>query len=79
MVSSTNISTIRKIDKRIQLNFWIYEGTCPVYFVSDVEFRHEILIKQFSNVRSCRIPFILRLSNGNHVHLFGADGNRWRR
>lgn len=59
--------------------YGLYEGTRPVYVVSDVEFLDEVFVKQFSNFHSRRLPFITRLSTGNHVHLFGADGNCWRR
>ncbi len=59
--------------------YGLYEGTRPVYVVSDVEFLQEVFVKQFSSFDSRRLPFITRLSTGNHVHLFGADGNRWRR
>lgn len=59
--------------------YGLYEGTRPVYVVSNVEFLHEVFVKQFSCFHSRRLPFITRLSNGNFIHIFGADGNRWRR
>lgn len=59
--------------------YGLYEGSRPVYVVSDVNFLEEVLIKQFSTFHSRRLPFITRLSTGNYIHLFGADGNRWRR
>lgn len=59
--------------------YGLYEGTRPVYVVSNVEFLHEVFVKQYSCFHSRRLPFITRLSTGNYIHLFAADGNRWRR
>ena len=59
--------------------YGLYEGTRPVYVCSDVDFLEEVFIKQFSSFHSRRLPFVTRLSIGEHVHLFGADGQRWRR
>ena len=58
--------------------YGLFEGNRPVYVSSNVEFLSEVFIKQFSSFHSRRLPFITRLSNGNHIHLFGADGDRWR-
>ena len=59
--------------------YGLFEGTRPVFVVSDVEFLQEVFVKQFACFRSRRLPFISRLAKGNLIHLFGADGNRWRR
>jgi hypothetical protein len=36
--------------------YGLFEGTRPLYVVSDVEFLHEVLIKQFSSFHSRRLP-----------------------
>ncbi|CAF4984577.1 unnamed protein product, partial [Rotaria sp. Silwood1] len=59
--------------------YGLFEGTRPLYVVSDVEFLQEVFIKQFSSFHSRRLPFILRKSTGNHVHLLGASGAKWYR
>lgn len=59
--------------------YGLFEGTRPLYVVSDVEFLHEVLIKQFSSFHSRRLPFILKTSRGNNVHLLGASGAKWHR
>lgn len=68
-----------KWTKELGSIYGLYEGTRPVYVVSDVKFLHEVFVKQYSCFNSRRLPFITRLSTGNHIHLFAADGNRWRR
>lgn len=59
--------------------YGLFEGTRPLYVVSDVEFLQEVFIKQFSSFHSRRLPFILRKSRGNKVHLLGASGAKWHR
>jgi cytochrome P450 len=59
--------------------YGLFEGTRPVYVVSDVEFLHEVLIKQFSSFHSRRLPFIVQTSSGKKVHLLGASGAVWHR
>lgn len=59
--------------------YGLYEGQRPVYVVSDVDFLEKVFVNEFSKFHSRRVPFVSRLSNGNYVHLFGAEGNRWRR
>lgn len=59
--------------------YGLFEGTRPLYVVSDVEFLQEVFIKQFSSFHSRRIPFILRKSIGNNVHVLAAEGAKWHR
>ncbi len=59
--------------------YGLFEGTRPLYVVSDVEFLHEVLIKQFSSFHSRRLPFIIQKSRGNKVHLLGSTGAKWHR
>jgi cytochrome P450 family 13 len=59
--------------------YGLFEGTRPVYVVSDVEFLQQVYIRQFSSFDSRRVPFLIRIKNGNRVPLFGAEGSRWRR
>jgi cytochrome P450 family 3 subfamily A len=56
--------------------YGLYEGTRPLYVVSDVEFLHEVFIRQFSSFNSRRLPFILKRSKGD---LFSASGAKWHR
>ncbi len=57
----------------------LFEGTRPMYVVSDVEFLQEVYVKQFSSFHSRRLPFIMKASTGHRVQVFGASGARWRR
>lgn len=59
--------------------FGLYEGTRPLYVVSDVEFLHEVFIKQFSSFNSRRVLFLARMGRGTPETLFGAAGPTWRR
>ncbi|CAF2106772.1 unnamed protein product [Rotaria magnacalcarata] len=59
--------------------YGLFEGTRPLYVVSDVEFLQEVFIKQFSSFHSRRLPFILQKSAGNKVHLLSANGEKWHR
>ena len=69
----------QKWTKEIGPIYGLYEGTRPVYVVSDADFLEEVFIKQSQCFDARRLPFITRLAKGNHVHLFGAEGDRWRR
>lgn len=59
--------------------YGLFEGTRPLYVVSDVDFLQEIYIKQFSSFHSRRLPFIFKKSFGNTVHVLAADGAEWHR
>jgi cytochrome P450 len=59
--------------------YGLYEGTRPLYVVSDVEFLHEVFIKQFSSFHSRRVLFLARMGSGTPETLFGASGTTWRR
>lgn len=59
--------------------YGLYEGTRPLYVVSDVEFLHEVFIKQFSSFHSRRVLFLARMGAGTPENLFGAAGDTWRR
>ncbi|CAF0908761.1 unnamed protein product [Rotaria sordida] len=54
-------------------------GTRPIYVVSDVEFLHEVFVKQFACFHSRHLPFTARLKSRNLINLFGANGDHWRR
>ncbi|CAF5047433.1 unnamed protein product, partial [Rotaria sp. Silwood1] len=59
--------------------YGLFEGTRPLYIVSDVEFLQEVFIKQFSAFHSRRLPFIHKKSSGNKVNLITANGPKWYR
>ena len=59
--------------------YGLYEGTRPLYVVSDVDFLHEVFIKQFSSFHSRRVPFLARMGVGTPENLFGSSGMTWRR
>ncbi|UJR34501.1 hypothetical protein I4U23_021909 [Adineta vaga] len=59
--------------------YGLFEGTRPVYIVSDVEFLQGVFVRKFGCFHSRRLPFVTQLNQGNLVHLFAATGNRWRR
>jgi cytochrome P450 len=59
--------------------YGIFEGTRPMYVVSDVDFLQEVYIKQFSSFHSRALSKILRAQNDEKVNIFRATGARWRR
>jgi cytochrome P450 len=59
--------------------YGLFEGTRPVYIVSDPDFLQEVYIKQFSLFHSRRTNFLSRIHQNNGAHLFSAHGDQWRR
>jgi cytochrome P450 len=59
--------------------YGLFEGTRPLYVVSDVNFLHEVFVKQFASFHSRSIPFLMKEVKGHQVHMFGADGSTWLR
>lgn len=59
--------------------YGLYEGTRPLYIVSDVNFLQEVFIKQFSSFHSRRVLFLARMGVGTPENLFGSSGSTWRR
>jgi len=60
--------------------YGLYEGTRPMYVVSDVDFLQEVYIKQFSSFHSRSMPRLMQGNNNStKVHLFRATGAKWRR
>lgn len=59
--------------------YGIFEGTRPVFIVSDPNFLEDVYQKQFAIFHSRHMSFVVRLPNDNRVHLFAAVGERWRR
>ncbi len=59
--------------------YGLFEGTRPLYVVSDVDFLQEVYIKQFGSFHSRRVPFIMRPIASQKVHMLAADGATWRR
>jgi hypothetical protein len=49
--------------------YGIYDGTRPMYVVSDVDFLQEVYIKQFSSFHSRPVPRILRVKTDEKTHL----------
>jgi cytochrome P450 len=59
--------------------YGLFEGTRPMYVVSDINFLQEVFIKQFSTFHSRRTNFLLNLLNSKGANLFTAHANQWRR
>jgi len=59
--------------------YGIFEGTRPMYIVSDADFLEEVYIKQFSSFHSRAFSRISVAKNDGRVHLLRATGARWRR
>lgn len=59
--------------------YGIFQGTRPIYVVSDVDFLQEVYIKQFSNFHSRHRIILTRMFNTEANSLFTAPGNQWRR
>ncbi|CAF3201353.1 unnamed protein product [Rotaria socialis] len=58
--------------------YGLFEGTIPMYVVSDADFLQEVYIKQFSSFHSRPISRIMRVENDGKIHLSRATGKRWR-
>ncbi len=59
--------------------YGIFEGTRPIYVVSDVDFLQEVYIKQFSIFHFRHNNILTRMFKTNATSLFTANGNQWRR
>lgn len=59
--------------------YGLFEGSTPIYVVSDLDFLEEVYIKQFSLFHSRHVPFLARMGKGTHENLFGSLGDTWKR
>jgi cytochrome P450 len=59
--------------------YGLFEGSRPMYIVSDVDFLQEVFIKQFSSFNSRRGNILTHLRSNNSANLFNAHANQWRR
>ena len=59
--------------------YGLFEGTRPMYVVSDADFLHEVFVKQFPSFNGHSLPFLMKIVKGHQVHMFGACGLTWRR
>ncbi|CAF1362555.1 unnamed protein product [Rotaria sordida] len=59
--------------------YGIFEGTLPIYVVSDVDFIEEVYIKQFSNFNTRRPFFFLLADQEKRMHLGNSNAVKWRR
>jgi cytochrome P450 family 13 len=59
--------------------YGLFEGTRPMYVVSDLDFLQEIFIKQFSLFHSRRTNFLLNIRKTKGTNLFSARAHQWRR
>jgi cytochrome P450 family 6 len=59
--------------------YGIFEGTLPIYVVSDLDFIEEVFIKQFTNFNTRR-PFLFLLADQEkRMHLGNSNAVKWRR
>jgi cytochrome P450 len=59
--------------------YGIFEGTRPMYIVSDVNFLEEVYIEKFSSFHFRALPRITATKNDGRVHLLRATGASWHR
>lgn len=59
--------------------YGLYEGTRPMYIVSDADFIQEVYIKQFSSFHSRRGNILNETRPNSAPNLFSAHANQWRR
>ncbi|CAF1610935.1 unnamed protein product [Didymodactylos carnosus] len=57
----------------------LFEGSTPVYVVSDVNFLQEIFIKQFKNFNGRKLTLTPIHPTSPHASLLIAVGNKWKR
>ncbi|CAF2085859.1 unnamed protein product [Rotaria magnacalcarata] len=77
--ASLSFEQIRDWTHRYGSIYGIFEGTHPVYIVSDIDFLQEVYIKQFSSFHSRPLNFLAGILQGKGSHLVFAQGNQWRR
>jgi len=70
---------LEKWTKQYGSIYGLFEGSHPMYVVSDVDFLQEVYIKQFASFHSRRIPFVMKQIFNQKVHLLAANGATWRR
>ena len=70
---------LQKWTKQYGPIYGLFEGSRPMYVVSDVDFLEEVYIKQFASFHSRRVPFIMKPIAGRRTHLLAASGAAWRR
>ena len=58
--------------------YGLFEGTRPMYVVSDADFL-QVFIKQFSAFCSRRTNFLSHLFRSKGAYLFNAHASQWRR
>ncbi|CAF0950184.1 unnamed protein product [Didymodactylos carnosus] len=59
--------------------YGIFEGTLPIYVVSNLDFIEQVFIKQFSNFNTRKSVIITSISKGRSTHLVSAVGRTWKR
>ena len=59
--------------------YGMFEGTAPIYVVSDVDFLEQVFIKQFTNFDRRKPLLFLLPGQEKRVSLFDANGSTWRR
>lgn len=59
--------------------YGVFEGTKPMFVVSDINFLQEVYIEQFLLFHSRPLSTIMRIENDGKIHLFRATGSRWCR
>ncbi|CAF4005339.1 unnamed protein product [Adineta steineri] len=59
--------------------YGLFEGTCPVYVSSNLEFLQEVFVKQFIKFNSRRKTFFAHLAGEERAHLVIAEADQWKR
>ena len=59
--------------------YGLFEGTRPMYVVSDVNFLEEVFIKQFATFHSHRLNVFTTVFKSKGANLFSAHLSEWRR
>jgi cytochrome P450 len=77
--TESNVRQIREWSTKFGSIYGLFEGTRPIYVVSDIEFLQEVFIKQFSSFHSRRSNFLIRTLHSKGIHLFSANADQWRR
>ena len=59
--------------------YGIFEGTLPIYVVSDVDFLEEVFIKQFASFDTRKPALFMLADQEKRMHVANARGPKWRR
>ena len=83
----SDLLSVKSYSKQLQIwtrqygsVYGIFEGTCPIYVVSDIKFIEEIFVTQFSRFPARRTTLGSRILGEEHSNVFTTnEAERWKK